>query len=74
MGQKIKHMNYQRHYDKLIETRKNRARENSVYYEKHHVIPSSLGGKNEYENLVYLTAKEHFIAHRLLWNTKTFFW
>jgi hypothetical protein len=37
-----------------------------VYYEKHHIIPRSLGGSNKKENLVLLTAKEHFICHLLL--------
>jgi hypothetical protein len=34
--------------------------------ERHHVIPKCMGGSNREENLVYLTAKEHFIAHKLL--------
>ena len=36
------------------------------YKEKHHIIPKSLGGNNSKENLVNLTAKEHFICHLLL--------
>ena len=36
------------------------------YTEKHHVIPKSLGGTNSASNLVRLTAKEHFVCHRLL--------
>jgi hypothetical protein len=36
------------------------------YFEKHHVIPKSLGGSNSKDNLVKLTAREHFICHRLL--------
>lgn len=36
------------------------------YTEKHHVIPKSLGGSNKSSNLVSLTAREHFICHRLL--------
>lgn len=36
------------------------------YNEKHHIIPKSLGGSNNKSNLVILTAKEHFICHRLL--------
>jgi hypothetical protein len=38
----------------------------SGYFEKHHIIPKSLGGSNDPNNLVYLTAKEHFVCHRLL--------
>ena len=36
------------------------------YTERHHIIPKSLGGTNSSDNLVVLTAKEHFICHRLL--------
>lgn len=36
------------------------------YTEKHHIIPKSLGGTNNKNNLVTLTAKEHFICHRIL--------
>jgi hypothetical protein len=36
------------------------------YTEKHHIIPKSLGGNNTKENLVILTAREHFICHLLL--------
>lgn len=46
---------------------KARARVNQTgYTEKHHIIPKSLGGTNDPENLVKLTAKEHFVCHRLL--------
>lgn len=37
-----------------------------TYFEKHHIIPKSCGGGNDSENLVLLTAKEHFICHLLL--------
>lgn len=37
-----------------------------VYSEKHHIVPKSLGGSNDDENIVKLTAKEHFICHLLL--------
>lgn len=36
------------------------------YNEQHHIIPKSLGGSNNKENLVKLTAREHFICHWLL--------
>lgn len=36
------------------------------YTETHHIIPQSLGGSNDKENLVELTAREHFICHWLL--------
>ena len=55
---------YTRCYYRIIENRKS----NPVigYAEKHHVIPKSLGGSNGQENLVTLTAREHFVCHRLL--------
>jgi hypothetical protein len=34
-------------------------------YERHHIRPRSLGGEYE-DNMVYLTPREHFIAHYLL--------
>ena len=36
------------------------------YVELHHIIPQSMGGSNDKENLVELTAREHFICHWLL--------
>lgn len=40
--------------------------EKYVYYENHHIIPKSMSGTDDKENLVLLTAKEHFIVHILL--------
>ena len=61
-------MNYQRIYENIIEKAKNEHRQkgNGVYYEKHHITPRCLGGGDEKENLVLLTGREHFIAHKLL--------
>jgi hypothetical protein len=36
------------------------------YVERHHIIPKSLGGNNTNQNLISLTAREHFICHWLL--------
>jgi hypothetical protein len=36
------------------------------YTERHHIVPQSLGGSNDKDNLVDLTAREHFICHWLL--------
>jgi len=57
-------MNYKLHYDKLIERAKSRKLQG--YKEKHHIIPRSIGGTDNKDNLVNLTAREHFIAHILL--------
>ena len=43
-----------------------KTRTMNTYTESHHIIPKSLGGTNQVENLVNLTAKEHYVCHRLL--------
>ena len=43
-----------------------RARRPEGYVERHHVVPKCLGGTDEPENIVALTAREHFVAHQLL--------
>lgn len=58
-------MNYQKAYDRLIELA--RSRKLNCYKEIHHIIPVSFGGSDDLNNLVELTAREHFIAHKLLW-------
>lgn len=63
-------MNYYRVYMALVEKCKVRGLDKSslsYYTEAHHIIPKSLGGSNAKENLVLFTAKEHFVAHKLLW-------
>lgn len=57
-------MNYQKIYNQLIERAQNRILEG--YKEKHHILPRCLGGSNDKENLVELTAREHFLCHMLL--------
>lgn len=57
-------MNYQKQYNKIIQYRLNNIPQG--YTEKHHIIPRSLGGTNDKNNLVRLTAREHFICHYLL--------
>lgn len=57
-------MNYERVYLRLINAAK--SRNNCGYTEKHHIIPKAHGGTNDPENIVALTAREHFLAHWLL--------
>jgi len=61
-------MNYQIIYDSIIKKaiQENRNRKDNKYYEKHHIIPRCLGGNNDKENLVLLTAREHYVCHKLL--------
>jgi hypothetical protein len=58
-------LNYRRIYFNLIKKRKNNPPKN-CYSEKHHIIPKSLGGKDFKNNIIILSAREHFIAHLLL--------
>jgi hypothetical protein len=58
-------MDYQKIYDQIIERAKNRILEG--YLEKHHIIPVCIGGDNKKENIVSLTAREHFLVHWLLY-------
>ncbi|MCG7944825.1 MAG: HNH endonuclease [Candidatus Thiodiazotropha taylori] len=60
-------MNYEKHYNLLIEKYGHSTKPNSGYYEQHHIIPKFKGGTNDKDNLVYLSAKAHIIAHHLLW-------
>lgn len=55
---------YTRWYYNIVNHAKTRTI--TGYTEKHHIIPKSCGGDNSKENLVILTAKEHFICHLLL--------
>jgi ribosomal protein L37AE/L43A len=36
------------------------------YAEVHHIMPRSLGGSDDADNLIRLTARQHFIAHWML--------
>ena len=60
-------MNYQKIYESIIEQAKlEKRKRGNTYYENHHILPKCLKGTNDKENLVLLTAKEHFICHKLL--------
>lgn len=57
-------MNYAAHYERLIARARGRTLDG--YKERHHVVPRCMGGCDEPENIVELTAEEHFCAHLLL--------
>ena len=57
-------MNYSKIYNQLISRAQNR--ELTCYTEKHHIIPKCMGGGDKIENIAVLTAREHFLAHKLL--------
>lgn len=52
-------------YNKIIERSQNRVVNNSLY-EKHHVIPKCVGGKDIPSNIALLTPEEHYVCHQLL--------
>jgi len=59
-------MNYKKHYDLLIQKRLDNPIGKEEYSEWHHIVPRCMGGTNDKSNLVKLTAREHYVAHQLL--------
>ena len=57
-------MNYKKIYNQIIEGGKQRLLEG--YGENHHIIPRCMGGADTQDNIVRLTAREHFLCHLLL--------
>ena len=55
---------YSHWYTRIVNNAKNRMIDG--YIEKHHIIPRSLNGTDDKDNIVELTAREHFICHLLL--------
>lgn len=55
---------YKKWYSAITDNAKTRTIDG--YTETHHIIPHSLGGSDDPDNLVALTAREHFICHWLL--------
>ena len=56
-------------YKKIIEKARSLESQrlnDGVYVECHHIVPRCMGGLDVSSNLVYLTAREHFICHWLL--------
>lgn len=65
-------MNYNKIYASIVlraqaeRTERLALKKQGQYFENHHIIPRSLGGKNNKCNMALLTAREHFICHWLL--------
>ena len=66
-------MDYKKVYESIIYNAKLQKRKklektdiHYIYYEKHHIIPKCMNGGNNEVNLVLLTAREHYICHKLL--------
>lgn len=54
---------YKKWYNQIVLNGKN---EKIPGHEHHHILPKSLGGTDDNSNLVYITAREHFVCHWLL--------
>jgi hypothetical protein len=59
-------MNYKNIYENFIKSRKDKIFLDTEYCEIHHILPRSLGGTNDLENLIKLNARDHYFAHMLL--------
>jgi hypothetical protein len=57
-------MDHTRIYNQIIE--RAQMRKLNTYVERHHIVPKCIGGLDAKENIVKLTAKEHFLCHKLL--------
>jgi len=72
-------MDYQKIYDDLMSSRlllkqeRHTDKKQGGYFEGHHILPKAKGGTGtssrglNHPNIVLLTAREHFLAHWLLW-------
>lgn len=59
------YLDYQKHYSQLIH--KAITHPHNGYTETHHIIPKCMGGDGSPANLVKLSARQHFVAHHLLY-------
>ena len=59
-------MNYQKLYDSIMATGRQRGTKERPGFDLHHVIPSCMDGSDYESNKALLTYREHFVAHRIL--------
>jgi hypothetical protein len=57
-------VNYKKIYDSIISQATGRILD--AYVERHHILPTCMGGTNDESNLAILTPEEHYVAHQLL--------
>jgi hypothetical protein len=62
---------YENWYQSIVQRGQTRTLDKTAYTETHHIIPRSLGGSDDANNLSVLTPREHFICHWLLINMYT---
>lgn len=59
-------MDYERIYSAFIQDRLKKQPSKPSYFERHHILPRSLGGSDAPSNIIRLTPEDHFFAHLLL--------
>lgn len=59
-------MDYQIHYDRLVEKYGSWEKPKGVYTERHRKIPGCMGGKYVKGNAFYMSARAHYVSHLLL--------
>ena len=66
-------MNYKNLYQQFISTRPIRVKPSRLdgSLHRHHILPKSLGGTDSKDNLIVLTHREHYFAHKLLYKMNT---
>ena len=69
---------YKTKYDLLIESilllnrGLKKEKNHGKYFNIHHIKPKSLGGTDQESNLIKLTHKEHYLAHKYLYFVVTY--
>lgn len=58
-------MDYARIYNEFIDDRRSKPAPEG-YSEVHHILPRSMGGGNDPDNLIRLSPEDHYFAHLLL--------
>lgn len=59
-------MDYNRIYTEFINDRIAKQPVRPQYFERHHIVPKSLGGSDDLSNIIRLTPEDHYFAHLCL--------
>lgn len=65
-------MNYKLIYDNLIRKYKQLNLKYDKTTERHHIIPRCIGGTNNFDNLIVVPTRVHYLLHLLLWKIKDY--
>lgn len=60
-------MDYNNLYTAFVVSRQRRNLDPEIKYEQHHIIPKCLDGVDHPSNLIWLTRREHMLAHWILY-------